>query len=133
MWKIYKKTDNPSKGLKSPEATIDEIREPSPQMKIILIVKNQPTNEEYLLKLFQEYSNFSQLTSEWLGIDATVVNSEASIQGTSAAYHITVQEKPTIAPLDTGANISVIFAKCFQILTSKTTIIKITHTYSHFS
>ena len=85
---------------------------------------------EDLLNLFKQYSNFAQPTSDWLGADTTIVISEASIQRTSANLPLLqFQEQPTKGLLDTGANISVISQKFFQIFTSKTQIIKITHTH----
>ena len=61
------------------------------------------TNDEDLLHLFKQYSEFAQPTSDWLGPVTTTVISEASMQGKGATYHIIVQEQPTIAQFDTGA------------------------------
>ena len=57
---------------------------------------------------------------------STIVISEASIEGTNTTYHVIVQEQPTIAMLDTGANISFI-SQISSIFASKAQIIKITH------
>ena len=40
----------------------------------------ETTNEEYLLNLFKQYSNFTQQTSEWLGTATPVVIIDAFIQ-----------------------------------------------------
>ena len=61
-YSLKKKPDNPSKDLKSPEATINEI------METIITNKNntnskkpihEPTNKEDLMNLFEQYSNFT--------------------------------------------------------------------------
>ena len=57
---------------------------------------HEATKEEDLLKLFKQISYFTQATWGWLGVDVTIVISKASIQGTIAAYHLTVQEQPSI-------------------------------------
>ena len=116
MWKIGEeyKADNPSKDLKSPEATINEC------METITTNKNNTnstepihklTDKEDLMNLTEEYSNFLPPTLDGLGADATIVVSESFIQGMSATYYITVQERPTIALLDTGPNMSFILPK----------------------
>ena len=53
---------------------------------------NKPSNEEDLINLVEQYSSLTQPTSDWLGTNVTVVITEASIQGTSTTYHVTVQE-----------------------------------------
>ena len=55
----------------------------------------------------------------------TIVISEASIQGTNATYHIIVQEKPTVALLDTRANISEISQNFFESLPQKPKFLKL--------
>ena len=71
---------------------------------------HEPTNEEDLLNLSEQYSDFTHI-------------SEASIKRTSTTYHVTVQEQPTIALLDTGANTSVI-SKKFKSLPQKPKLLK---------
>ena len=97
-------------GLKSSEATMIEIMETITWNgnNIDSVTTYEPTNKEDLMNLFKWYSDFTPLISDWLGADATIQISETSIQGTSATYHITVQEQLAITLLDTGANISVI-------------------------
>ena len=54
------------------------------------------------MDLFEQHSDFTPLTLDWIGADATVGISEASIQGMSTHCHIIVPEWQTIALLDTG-------------------------------
>ena len=103
---MKKKPDNSLEDLKSPEANINEIMETITTDENYTNSKepiHETTNEEDLMNLFELYSDFTSHSSDWLGAYATVVISEASIQGRSATYHVTVQEQPTIALLDTGA------------------------------
>ena len=122
--------------MKLPEPTVNEIMETittdenNTNSKELI---HEPPNEEEQMNLLEQYSNFTPTTPDWQGADTTVVISEASIQGKSATYHVTVQDQPTIVLLDTEENISVIFQKTFWNLVPKTKIIKITYTYSHIS
>ena len=120
----YKRT----KGFcRAPEATINET------METITTNENntdsdKPTHEstveEDLMSLFKQYSSFTPPISDWLGADATVVISEASIQGMSTTYHITVQEQTTIILLDAGTNMSVFLQKFLESLPQKPKLLK---------
>ena len=59
---LKKKSANPPKGLKSPEATINEITETITTNENNTNSKEpiqEPTNEEYLTTLFKQYSDFT--------------------------------------------------------------------------
>ena len=73
------------------------------------------------MNLFKQYSDFTIPTSDLLGADATEVVSEASIQGMSATYHVTL--------LDTGPNVSVISQNFFSFLPQKPKLLK-SHTHT---
>ena len=74
------------------------------------VPKQELTNEKNLFKLFEQYSDFTQALSVCLEVATAVVISKASVHNT---YHVIAQKQPTIALLDTGANISVISQFCF--------------------
>ena len=86
---MKKNTDNPDQDLKSPEATVNEI------METITSIENntnskgstqESTNEEDLLNLFKQYSDFCWPTSGWLGADATILTTNNSTVGYKGKY-----------------------------------------------
>ena len=82
------------------------------------------TDEDILMELFDQFSRFMLPMSDWLEAD-TIVISEASLQGRSATYQVTIQNIVTTALLDTGANISVVSEKFFRSLPQTPQLLKI--------
>ena len=80
---------------------------------------HEPTNKEDLMNLSEQYSDFKPSTLDCQGAYSTIVINEAFMQGMSATYCVTVQNQPSIALLDTGANLSVSLQKTFQLLASE--------------
>ena len=66
---------------------------------------------EDLLSLFDQYSNLMSSNSDCLATDNAVFINEVSVEGISAAYHVTVHQCVTTALFNTGANILVISQK----------------------
>ena len=60
-----------------------------------------------------------------LTLDTTIIISEASLQGRSTTYKVTIQNLRTIALVDTGASISVNSEKFFNSLSQKPKLSKV--------
>ena len=91
------------------------------------------TDEDELMKLFYRFFGFTPSSSDLLELDTTIVTSEASLQGKSTTYQVTIQNLTTIALLNTGANISVILKKFFKPLPQNHSYQKYTHTHKVMS
>ena len=74
------------------------------------------TNADGLMELFDQFSGLLSSVLDWLEPDAIIVISEASLQGKSATYQITIQSIITTTLLDTGANISVVVERFLRLL-----------------
>ena len=65
--------------------------------------------------------------SDQLEPESIIVISEASLQGRTTTYKVTIQNLMTIVLLDTGANISVVSEKFFNSLPEKPSYLKYIH------
>ena len=80
------------------------------------------TDEDDLMKLFDQFSCLKSPMSDWLEPDTTIVNGEASLQGRNATYEVTIQNLNNTSINGHRGNKSVVLRKCFLLTTSKTKI-----------
>ena len=83
------------------------------------------TDKDGLMELFDKFPGLSSPMSDCLEPDTTIVISEASLQGKSSTYQVTIQNLVTTL-LDMGKYVSC-FGKFF-VITLNTSIINSTHT-----
>ena len=87
-----------------------------------------PTDEDDIMKLFDQLSSLTSPMLDWLTPDTIIVINEASLQGKSTTYKVKIQNLQTIALLDTGANITVVSEKFFNSPPQKLKLSKV-HTH----
>ena len=88
---------------KKPDSQVEKKMSPGPSvnevMETIMKDENEPstqdqfgnaTDEDGLMELFDQISSLMSLMSDWLELDTTIVINEASLQGKSATYQITI-------------------------------------------
>ena len=71
---------------------------------------NNVTDEDGLMELFDQFFRLMSLMSDCLEPDSIII-SEASHEGKSTTYQVTIQNITTRALLDTGANLSLFFQR----------------------
>ena len=87
-----KKSDN-QENMKSSEPTVNEVLESITTNKNYPVCKEPITNEideDDLTKLFDKLFDLMLPMSDWLTLDITIVNSEASLQGRSATHKVKI-------------------------------------------
>ena len=82
-------------------------------------------DEDILMELFDQFSGLKSPVLDWLEMDTTVTVSEASLQGKSATYQVTIQNLVTTALLDARANISDVMEKFFKSLPQTPQLLKV--------
>ena len=124
----FKKKSNHQENPKLLETTVNKV------MESIITNENHSaseepisdaTDEDDLMKLFNQLSVLMLSMSYWLELGTTIVISEASLQGKGTTYEVKIQTLITIAVLDTGANISIVSIMFFNSLPKKTKLAKV--------
>ena len=127
----FKKTSNhPHESENLPEATENEVMESITTNKNYSATQepiNNVTNEDDLMKLFDQFCNLMIPTSDSPQLDTTTVVSEALLQGKGATYQVTIHNLATTALQDTGANMSVVSEKFFKSLPQTQNYQRYTH------
>ena len=134
-YSFKKKSTNQHECLKLPDATVNEVMESLTTTNNYQISQDpirDSTDEDDLMKLFDQSSGFTLPTSDLLEPDHIIVISEASLQGKSTTYQTTIQNLTTVPLLDTGTNISVILETIFKSLPQKPQLSKV-HTHKVIS
>ena len=93
---------------------------------------HEAADEEDLLCLFDQFSDLMLPSLVWLSTDNAVIINEASIEGSSVTYHVTVQQC-TMALFYTSINMLVISQKFFNYLPQKLKIAEIKQMHSNIS
>ena len=85
---------------------------------------NKTADEEDLLNLFNQYPDVMSSISDWLFKDIDVIINEASSEGISAEYSITMQQYTSTVLFETHVNVSVMSQKFFNTLPQKPKLLK---------
>ena len=88
-YSFKKKSDSQHENPISTEWSVNEV------MEIVLGGKNVPSTrthlEDGLMELFDQLPGLASPMSDWVELETTIVISEASLQGKSAIYQVTIQ------------------------------------------
>ena len=112
----FKKPGSQHENTTSSESSVHEV------IEAVMACKDDPstqdpvcnvTDADSLMELFDQFSGLMLPMLGWLEPDTAVI-SEASLEGKSATYQVTIQNVVTSALLDSEANISFFFSERFS-------------------
>ena len=121
----FKKPESQHDNTSSSESSMNEVMEAAMAHEDDASTKDpvhNVTDEEGLMELFDQFSRLMSPVLDSLE-PITVFISEVSLKGKSTTYQVIIQNVVTSVLLDTGANVSVILEKFFQVIAMNTSTV----------